>query len=364
MAASHKVSPVPSCALSSWAFPSVLGRLLERDDNCLKSPLPATPMSEASTRSSTKQGNDQSPSGSTIDLDELVFDIGLTLMDLPENAFLLAATFLDASSLCRLDATSRGSFSLNQLHVGAWRELGVSKFAAIELESQGTFDSVARASRIDWKSRYVSFLRGLATFRSPFMGQEVHFVSKPDEVVYTRTMISTAAKTHDAVYMEIEILSNPDNISVAVVDFEAGGDSSLTFSPDTGAVIRERKIQDEPRKLEGSYVQPLPAGPSQEGFVGKIGIYFCGQHVAFLRQFATHHGHLQWETTGFVTDLSWAEGRCVTPCLAFRDKGAYYVRLANFGKVPPVAVGRPPAVYDESRWTNLDWEASDEDQYL
>ena len=36
------------------------------------------------------------------------------------------------------------------------------------------------------------------------------------------------------IYVEVEIEKNADNLSLAIVDFDQGGKSSVTFSPDTG----------------------------------------------------------------------------------------------------------------------------------
>merc|ERR1712083_265285 len=47
-----------------------------------------------------------------------------------------------------------------------------------------------------------------------------------------------------------------------------------------------------------------------------------------------------WESTGFISDLGWAEGRRLTPCLAFRDEGAYRVRVVRIGTLPPVPTER------------------------
>jgi len=149
---------------------------------------------------------------------------------------------------------------------------------------------------------------------------------------------------------------NSDNLSMAVVDFQAGGHSSVTFSPDTGAVIREQKLKEPLEKVEGAYIQPLEATPAGERFQGSMGLYVLAGHVAFLRRC----GGGPWETTGFVTDLSWAHGNTLTPCLAFRDEGAYQVRIVKIGSTPPVEHSSVPRAYDETKWTELDWDADEQ----
>merc|ERR1719188_2709660 len=113
------------------------------------------------------------------------------------------------------------------------------------------------------------------------------------------------------VYLEVQVLANPDNVSLAVVDFEAGGCSSVTFSPDTGAVIRERKIREAPRKVEGTYIQPLTTITSGQGFEGSMGLFLHGGRLAFFRRHIERGSDEKpapegkWECTGFVADLPW-----------------------------------------------------------
>jgi hypothetical protein len=71
-----------------------------------------------------------------------------------------------------------------------------------------------------------------------------------------------------------------------------------------------------------------------------------------------------WETTGFVSDLGWAEGRRLTPCLAFRDEGAYRVRVVCVGTTPPLwperwagdGQRRESGGDDSAGWSGFDWE--------
>mmetsp|Transcript_95149 Transcript_95149/g.268853 ORF Transcript_95149/g.268853 Transcript_95149/m.268853 type:complete len:396 (-) Transcript_95149:160-1347(-) len=303
-----------------------------------------------------------------------------TLVDLPEGPCLNATMYLDACSLCKVDTTCRFYRALNQSHFGPWRVLGARAFHGVELERDGVYELAEgprspvlrgnKCSRLDWKGRYWRFKKELPTFRPPFHGQEIKSVGNPDEVAYCRCMLRADVLAMNevvvdggargGVYIEIEVVSNPDNLSLAVVDFEAGGHSSVTFSPDTGAVIRERKVQEVPRQVQGSYIQPLPATLPGRRFEGFVGLYLYEGRLAFLRRCATDETGQQppWETTGFVTDLGWAEGRCLTPCLAFRDEGEYHVKIVRVGSQPPLAPGQ----YDEANWSVLDWEAGDATQ--
>jgi len=411
------------------------------------------------------------------------------LAELAEGPYFVLALLFDASTLCRTDAACRLLRQLNRASVGPWRALGARLFHGLELEREGTFEQPAlglddtvgnhgawegssclvscggntsnvsrKLKRIDWKARFRHFRADVPTFCAPFGGREIAAVAHPDEVAYFRCRLCTdvldEASTQGA-YLEVEVIVNPDNLSMAVVDFEAGGCSSVTFSPDTGAVIRERKVREAPRKVEGAYIQPLPTVPPGRRFHGRMGLYLRQGRLAFFRRCvgigsstasnASEHAATDvttaleeptteggyaggsssstampqvagpvawsstspaaiqsadsgarlppspvgaapgsavhadaemgpWETTGFVSDLGWAEGRRLTPCLAFRDEGAYQVRVVCVGSKPPVpqeqwpseALRRDPGPHasaagrasgdDPTGWSGFDWE--------
>merc|ERR1719253_1362384 len=144
-----------------------------------------------------------------------------------------------------------------------------------------------KLARIDWKSRFRRFCAEVPTFCAPFHGPQITSVAHPDEVAYFRCRLCTDILDEGCehgVYLEVEVCLNPDNLSMAVVDFEAGGCSSVTFSPDTGAVIRERKVREAPRKVEGAYIQPLPTVPPGRRFHGLMGLYLHRGRIAFFRR--------------------------------------------------------------------------------
>jgi hypothetical protein len=341
-----------------------------------------------------------------------------SLAELAEGPYFVLALLLDATTLCCTDATCRLLRQLNRARIGPWRALGTRVFHGLELEREGIFEQPAngpepdrgcnasstsgrKLARIDWKGRFHHFRTDVPTFCAPFGGPEITAVAHPDEVAYFRCRLCTDIldeKCTHGVYLEVEVLSNPDNLSMAVVDFEAGGCSSVTFSPDTGAVIRERKVREAPRKVEGAYIQPLPTVPPGRRFHGLMGLYLNHGRLAFFRRCDSSppaaeegHGHEQppapqragnvarrpedaqsspstgvadgmelgpWETTGFVSDLGWAEGRRLTPCLAFRDEGAYRVRVVSVGTLPPLPPERwnTEGTEGESGWSGFDWE--------
>jgi hypothetical protein len=277
--------------------------------------------------------------------------------ELAEGPYFVIALMLDASSLCTTDATCRVLHALNRANIGPWRALGAQTFNGLELEQDGLFEQPSgveredligrKVARIDWKGRFRRFCAEVPTFCAPFGGPTITSVAHPDEVAYFRCRLCTDILDEGCehgVYLEVEVMLNPDNLSMAVVDFEAGGCSSVTFSPDTGAVIRERKVREAPRKVEGAYIQPLSTLPPGRRFHGVMGLYLFSGSLAFFRRCTNSlvDGGSQdmgpWETTGFVSDLTWAEGRRLTPSLAFRGEGEYSVKILRVDTQPPLPV--------------------------
>jgi len=310
---------------------------------------------------------------------------------------------------------------LNGLPAGPWRLFGDRSFYGMELDVGGGFlpfhqDSLPAQRPVSgptsWKARVQFFHTEVPTFSSPFNGREIAMVDHTDEVAYCRFRLradllsvvdcadfaaaaNVAGSTAEAsgssgVYVEIQVAANADNLSLAVVDFEGGGRSSVTFSPETGAVLRERKVRELPRAIEGTYIHLLPAAPPGRRFEGTMGLYLStAGHLAFFRrwaaaavaggEYATASGtstaaprsvatgtdgtaapllavaatELPWETTGFCTDLKWAQGPRLSLCLAFRDNGAYRVRISQVGRQPPIIPMRSAEAYQEDRWNLL-----------
>lgn len=331
---------------------------------------------------------------------------------LAEGPYFIVAQFLGAHDLARTDATCRLLRMLNAQPFGPWQSLGESAFLGMELDVGGGFlpfegdkslKTRMERGRQNWKGRYKLFYQETPTFSAPFKGGEISVVEHPDEVAYCRCRLRTdlLADAHSdcGVYVEVEIRQNADNLSLAVVDFEGGGRSSVTFSPETGAVLRERKVRESPRAIEGTYIHLLPAAPAGHRFEGIMGLYLRNGHLAFFRRWsvapeaATAPGDgaedaeddvamggavssaasapqpvaadgqtnldtsqsatPSWETTGFCTDLGWASGQRLSMCLAFRDDGNYNVRINKVCRSPPIAPHKSEAAYQDGKWNHL-----------
>lgn len=312
------------------------------------------------------------------DAEEMVApDVLTNLVDLIDGPYQGVLMMLDAFWLSRVDATCRRLQARNAVRRGPWCDLGRRIFQGWELDEEGAFEHLPtscdsangrKLARIDWKRRFVCFHKHLLTFAAPVDSREIRGISQADEVASFRGTLCTdvlQACCGHGVYWEVEVMANPDNLSMSVADFEAGGCSSVSFSPNVGAVIRERKVCEEPRKIQGSYVQPLSAIEPPGRFHGRIGLYLSEGKLAFFRMCASHAGSLEdckagkWETTGFVSDISWAQGHRLTPCIAFRDEGDYHVRVVRVGTQPPIEPSKRSLTEVQSNvsWNSFDWQA-------
>mmetsp|Transcript_72843 Transcript_72843/g.138382 ORF Transcript_72843/g.138382 Transcript_72843/m.138382 type:complete len:438 (-) Transcript_72843:227-1540(-) len=328
----------------------------------------------------------------------------LPLSMLTDGVYFTVASWLAAPDLARVDSACRHLRMLNGQPSGPWQEAGKSAFFGMELDIGGAFFPFEQqAPPQKWKSRYKLFHLEAPTFSTPFSGNEITAVEHHDEVAYCRCRLRTdllASHTDRGVYIEVEVHANADNLSLAVVDFEGGGRSSVTFSPETGAVLRERKVRESPRAIEGTYIHLLPAAPHGQRFEGVMGLYLRNGHLAFFRRWgkqgaarstrlgeavagavegaaraagvmaaaagaaasatvgavagaaraAVESPQAPWESTGYCTDLRWAQGSRLSLCLAFRDDGAYHVRIARVSRQPPIEPKWSEDAYQDDKW--------------
>jgi len=307
----------------------------------------------------------------------------VALAGAPGGPYSLIASCLGDLDLCRLDRTCRPLREVNGSSSGSWRCHGEREFLGMELDAGSGFLPAEEASGavggVSWKRRCELFRQEAPTFSQPFNRAEIANVENPDEVAYCRCRIRTDHLLRcpgAGVYVEVDVLRNADNLSLAIVDFEGGGRSSVTFSPETGAVLRERKVREAPRAIEGTYLHLLPAAPAGRRFEGTMGLYLQDGHLCFFRRWSRSGWRAEvdsdvemgettgiaptvpeqrpaWETTGFCTDLTWAQGSRLSVCLAFRDEGAYRVRMSNVGNRPPLPPKRSVVAYQQERWSLL-----------
>jgi len=302
--------------------------------------------------------------------------------DLAEGPYSVMTAMLDARSLCALDAACSSFQTANRERNGPWETLGERSFRGVVLQ-QGRFCEVDREVGADWKQRFRKFVVETHSFAFPFSGSDITVVTSPDEVAYFQCHLCPLAFSRSAdvsFYLEIAVQENPGSFSLALVADDGEDDdtsselcSSVTFSPDTGTVIREQQSSDSPDSITGDYIQMLPSKNPEKPFQGHVGLYLQGDRLSFLRWCVQADAHMEhavpedtrdvhrsretdrgWECTGFVSDLSWASGRLLRPCLAFCHKGTHEIRIAHVGRHPPV-MPRSLDLPGPSRWTSFDW---------
>mmetsp|Transcript_60812 Transcript_60812/g.144911 ORF Transcript_60812/g.144911 Transcript_60812/m.144911 type:complete len:390 (+) Transcript_60812:52-1221(+) len=295
---------------------------------------------------------------------------GSQLLLLPAGVFMQITDLLSVADLGRLDETCRPLQMSNNDRLGPWQQKGNVAFQGMELEVAGTFLTFEMEQPFQGlmprniKSRYRWFHGEVSTFSAPYMGDQISSVKTADEVAYCKCRLRKdilAEVPRSSVFLEVDVLANADNLSLAIVDFEGGGKSSVTFSPETGAVLIEHKVQEDPRVIEGMYIHLLEQAPTGSKFEGSIGLLLHDGHLAFYRRWQNartqaregEEKQQQWETTGFCTDLAWAVGTQLSLCLAFRDAGDYHVRIKKVANSPPFWPPKSQEAYQPKNWTTL-----------
>jgi len=195
----------------------------------------------------------------------------------------------------------------------------------------------------------------LSQFRNAFGKKDIHSTHTDREVVYLNTIIVTEhlkdLPSFKGVYVEISVRKISDNLSFCLVDFDGEGTTSLTFSPDAGAVIRESQTNDE--EIVGEYAAVLRKekkfGLEKDS---KMAVFISAEcKIAFMRYFGG-----KWESTGEVTDCNWVAGGLLTPCLAFKDAGQYHINIEKM-----CISERPPHIEASTEapvWKPLLWQVN------
>lgn len=289
------------------------------------------------------------------------------------------ASFLDALDLSSIDACCSELRMRNCALGGPWRSRGAVDFHGAHFEQHGLFLFPATTVSVNWKGRYMDFSRKSFKFCYPFAGTIIQMVQEADECVELLCGIRTDLLTEVGLYIEIDVASNSDTLTLSLVDWHDGGCNSITFSPDAGMVFLETTVCDSPRRVEGKFVSVLSAhdsGARTENdikchFHGTVGLFVLGGRIAFFRRCrpcqevevggsteGTKVNGVCWETTGFIKDLSWAVGSHLMPCVAFRKAGMYDVRVGKVCPQPPMPLDAIEAATAAKvgPWQEFDWE--------
>lgn len=285
----------------------------------------------------------------------------------------VVAACLDSRDLFRVDATCPKLYNRNRAWGCAWHALGEKDFRGIELGDAGMYADGSPAAE-DWRSRYVRFSRECLEFCAPFQGTDIRFVQEANDCAELQWRMQTELLVDAGLYIEIEVVSNPDTLTIALVDWSDAGCNSITFSPDAGTVFIEQQVCSVPRRVQGKYLDAMSGCPLDSCFHGRVGVYVQANRIAFFRQTVHRSKSMEvantgcsetsgcWETTGYIADLQWAESSLLTPCIAFRKAGAYDVHIGKVCYEPPlplqdiqnatVAAAKP----HWEDWPNFTWE--------
>jgi len=279
--------------------------------------------------------------------------------------------FFDIWDLCRVDASCRELRKINHAVGSAWSARGEDDLQGIQVGDDGVYSD--KVCIPDPKRRYLQFFREARKFSEPFAGRDIQWVQEADECAQLLCGMRTDKLQDVGLYIELEVFANCDLLTLSVTDWDVGGCSSLSFSPDAGMVFIESAPFCLPKQVVGKYVNALPALDQKVPFHGELGIFVFAGRIAFFRRCrnakveALKDGNAeackaeegQWETSGYIAGLSWAQGSLLTPCIAFRNAGAYGVRIAKVCPKPPLpheaiqAVTTAAVSSGSPRWRNI-----------
>lgn len=259
---------------------------------------------------------------------------------LSNELFAEICIFLDASDLGRV------ARSHSCLHEAIATNKLFERLAQVSL---GIFDSFSYCTRNTVSKRK-------RAFRAPFRGSHIKRVKEPNSVAYLAlpvrlSKLRSLENPSLGLYAEFEISSNPDSFSLSLVDFDGNGSSSLSFNPETGVLIQETK-STRSGSVYGSFARALPqsncfASTAQT----RVSVFVSREsNIEFFR----YDPSSSWERTGSMS-TEWVAGDLVTPCIAFRNPGAYRIKLEKyslcnhpFGHSP---IGREP---EQLKWKPLE----------
>ena len=207
---------------------------------------------------------------------------------------IVVVAHLDLLDLSRLDTCCvqlRATLSSDVSVV--WRAAGEQAFLGLELDDwkrRRNISTPFATARCDWKARCRYWHESLLQFCCPVVGRLIsawrsraNTDTDANRLAFSRIVVDTNILAHGAgVYVEFEVMKNCDNLSLAVVDRPVSESfTSVTFSPELGALIMERK-----GTLHFSSIQFLPAAPDSFKFTGCVGVYFKDGRLAFYRRWS------------------------------------------------------------------------------
>ena len=324
----------------------------------------------------------------------------------PCSPYVIIAASLDLLGLCRLDTACPLLLKMNK--TWPWHAAGEHAYMGLEMAdcvwhlTGGKWSPCsmpfAPAGHLpgdllfcDWKKRCANFHVEMCKFFSPAQGKKITVVQISNMNVFCRCILRPDLLTQQAgsVCMEFEVGTNPNGLRLSLVDdMDIHEHGSVTFDPGEGAV----RIHQLLHKNTVACSQFMPAAPAGIKFTGTMGIYLlfgggCESQFAFYRRWSTDgmnalrvaaattaaaviaadtidvntdaaacvtsvggdtEGNCEptWETTGFCTELFWANSPQLAVCVSFRDRGQYNVWTTQVGRTPPTS----PEIKRVTKW--------------
>ena len=165
-------------------------------------------------------------------------------------------SWLNVQHLSRMDATCKQLYDLHKR--GPWRTAGEIAYRGLEL-SGWSFQLGSQQFNRDgnmqcnWKTRCRTFHIRLRSFALRGGGRTINNVRALNETVCGRCILCTdqLASHGGSFYFEVKVSDNPDNLGLALLDLgSTDASTSVTFSPEVGSVLVERRFSERPNKYK------------------------------------------------------------------------------------------------------------------
>ena len=259
------------------------------------------------------------------------------LLDLPPEVLEILVSFVTCSELGNVYLVlSRYHFSV--LCSRGWQVLA-ERYMRLFSSISGT---------------YRELLYETTLFRDPHGTNSLGFIYTGEEVAYFKAGIRLDSVT-EGILIEVWVHFESNSLSISFVDFDGKGSSSVTFSPNEGFVIKERKLLMDSNTVDGQYAECMSPSPKfgKRKTGARIGMYLDRNlGIEFFRSTTKR----RIETTGIISDCSWVHGGVVTPCVSFSGPGKYDVRIETMRVMNrPKSWPRLKKTEQSYEWKNTSW---------
>jgi len=284
-----------------------------------------------------------------------------------DEVCLSVAALLDMRSLCQLEVSCKRMHDMQCSPTGPWCELGKQAFDGLEVDFENGNGHELFTSDLSHSHHAQGLQRVATTASQPCLsGPKRRAAAFQERAMSMRIELCRASwqcclrmdlldASQSGIYVEIETLKGLDRLRFGLQG-HVEKSNSMMFVPECGLVQEVWEWED--RERDDSYNSPkfcqvMPEAPPDCFFSGKLGIYVQGGRVAFFRRW--HHDPVldkavadaddgiqeeefrPWESSGFLTGLSWARGRRLSICVdsPFPRLG-HHVVVTQVSRYPPI----------------------------